>query len=156
MSLPRHSQVHDGHGERALTWRPQTAHILTPPNSVNDHCPILWHTHKLYFCPASLFSSMTSTQFNHLRNSICKLALLWLAKPSALEMRHNASQVAEYWTGVRRRQCFSVSLTRDPETAMSSSVLIDTLTTSSVCPYNTCTGLWDRPTGAPPYINRIS
>ncbi len=44
MSLPGHSQVHDGHGQRALTRRPQRAHVLTPPNSVNDHRPILWNT----------------------------------------------------------------------------------------------------------------
>lgn len=43
--------------------------------------------------------------------------------------------------------CF---LTRDPDTAMSSSVLMLTLSTSSVCPYKTWTGLGQRPTGAPP------
>lgn len=42
------------------------------------------------------------------------------------------------------------ALTRDPDTAMSSSVLILTLTTSSVCPYNTWTGLGQSPTGVPP------
>ena len=40
--------------------------------------------------------------------------------------------------------------TRDPDTAMSSSVLMQALTTSSMCPYNTWTGLGWRPTGAPP------
>lgn len=41
-------------------------------------------------------------------------------------------------------------LTRDPETAISSSVLMLTLSTSSVCPYSTCTGLGHSPTGQPP------
>lgn len=42
-------------------------------------------------------------------------------------------------------------LTRAPDTAMSSSVLMLTLTTSSVCPYSTWIGLGWRPTGAPPW-----
>lgn len=43
------------------------------------------------------------------------------------------------------------TLTRDPDTAMSSSVLILTLTTSSMCPYNTWTGFGQSPTGVPPW-----
>lgn len=43
------------------------------------------------------------------------------------------------------------ALTRDPDTAMSSSVLMLTLTTSSMCPYNTWTGLGQSPTGLLPW-----
>lgn len=66
-------------------------------------------------------------------------------------MDHVYFMTQEHRIPIQDRSTFFVtSLTFDPETAMSSSVLMATQVTSWSCPQRTCTGRGERPLENPP------
>lgn len=93
------------------------------------------------------FSKTNSLDISTLYQSSNKHNVL-ADEPKLIDEINNSRFPISGW-GAQSSSNLMCALTRDPDTAMSSSVLIPTLTTSSVWPYNTWTGFGQRPTGAP-------